>query len=99
MPNQFAPARKSSYKRLLEGLTMKKDVQETFERALASFEKRQEDVRQRLREPCGGHLWPAGFDNARTVIWHRAQLKGACVLCNILIFAQGRLILNVSELP
>ena len=29
---------------------MKKDVQETFERALASFEKRQEDVRQRLRE-------------------------------------------------
>jgi len=50
MPNQFAPARKSSYKRLLEGPTMKKDVQETFERALASFEKRQEDVRQRLRE-------------------------------------------------
>ena len=29
---------------------MKKDVQETFERVLASFEKRQEDVRQRLRE-------------------------------------------------
>ena len=29
---------------------MKKDVQETFERALARFEKRQEDVRQRLRE-------------------------------------------------
>jgi hypothetical protein len=50
MPNQFAPARKSSYKRLLEGSTMKKNVQETFERALTSFEKRQEDVRQRLRE-------------------------------------------------
>ena len=30
--------------------TMKKDVQETFERALAGFEKRQEAVRQRLRE-------------------------------------------------
>ena len=29
---------------------MKKDVQEIFERALAGFEKRQEDVRQRLRE-------------------------------------------------
>ena len=29
---------------------MKKDVQETFERALAGFEKRQEAVRQRLRE-------------------------------------------------
>ena len=34
----------------LEGSTMKKNVQETFERALASFEKRQEDIRQRLRE-------------------------------------------------
>ena len=29
---------------------MKKDVQGTFERALAGFEKRQQDVRQRLRE-------------------------------------------------
>jgi hypothetical protein len=50
MRNQFTPARKSSYKRLIEGSTMKKDVQETFERALAGFEKRQEAVRQRLRE-------------------------------------------------
>ena len=30
--------------------TMKKDVQETIERALARFEKRQEDTRQRSRE-------------------------------------------------
>ena len=44
------PVRKSSYKRLIQGSTMKKDVQETFERALAGFEKRQEAVRQRLRE-------------------------------------------------
>ena len=29
---------------------MKKDVQETFERALAGFEKRQEAEQQRLRE-------------------------------------------------
>src|SRR6516225_3436745 len=36
--------------RLVQESTMKKDVQETFERALALFEKRQEDVRQRLRE-------------------------------------------------
>jgi hypothetical protein len=50
MPNQFTLARKSSYKRLIEGSTMKKDVQETFERALARFEERQEGVRQRLRE-------------------------------------------------
>jgi hypothetical protein len=34
----------------IEGSTMKKDVQETLERALAGFEKRQEAVRQRLRE-------------------------------------------------
>ena len=36
--------------RLVQESTMKKDVQETFERALAGFEKRQEAVRQRLRE-------------------------------------------------
>jgi hypothetical protein len=35
---------------LIQGSTMKKDVQEKFERALAGFRKRQEDVRQRLRE-------------------------------------------------
>ena len=29
---------------------MKKEVQETFENALARYEKRQEDVRRRLRE-------------------------------------------------
>ena len=56
MPNQFAPARKSSYKRLIEGSTMKKDVQETFERALAGFEKRQEAVRrsQKTNRPQRG---------------------------------------------
>ena len=36
--------------RLTQELNMKRDVQETFERALAGFEKRQEAVRQRLRE-------------------------------------------------
>jgi len=59
MPNQFAPARKSCYKRLLEEPTMTKDGQETCERALASFEKRQEDVRQRLREKS---LKPSGLE-------------------------------------
>src|ERR1700750_581354 len=53
------------YKRLIEGSIMKKDVQETFENALARYEKRQEDVRRRLRER---EKFETGWNRIRTTV-------------------------------
>ena len=52
---------------------MKKDVQETFERALAGFEKRQEAEQQRLRER---EKFEAEWTRIRTAVTSGSSARG-----------------------